>query len=357
MLEIFRNRFGAVFSAVIIGFIAFVFIFFGVYSPATRGMMGAGGSAAVVNGEAITVSEFARAYEQRIQFYQSMMKGKADPALLAKLGLKKAVLDDLARQKAVLQEAKKMGFVVSDIEIASKVKTMPYFQKDGRFDRELYANMLKANGFSAGKFEDMLRDDLVQQKLQDFFRGRVKASAQEIKQEFLDNSNQRQLDYVVVTQEKETKALAEAVAGKVKAGDAALKAFLKDKKLEKRNTGKFSASQSFIPGLGEVVELQADAFKSDSPIKSGVKVYENRGMYVVAWNLKEEKLADKDFDKEKDKFAQQVVARKDREFYENWSKEVVARAKIKLNDNVLAEETEEGSGAMPMPSGPVSEEI
>ena len=65
----------------------------------------------------------------------------------------------------------------------------------------------------------------------------------------------------------------------------------------------------------------------------------------------------KDFDKEKDKFAQQVVARKDREFYENWSKEVVARAKIKLNDNVLAEETEEGSGAMPMPSGPVSEEI
>ena len=60
MLTWIREKFGTGIIYAIISFIAFVFVFYGVFSPkATRGLH-EGSVAGTVNGDAITIAEFNR---------------------------------------------------------------------------------------------------------------------------------------------------------------------------------------------------------------------------------------------------------------------------------------------------------
>ena len=199
MFQFMRSKFGPIAVAIIIGFIAFVFVFFGVYSPRTREMGRSGSYAALVNGDPISAQEFAQSYEQRIQYFEGMMKGKVDPAMVRQFVSKRSVLNDLVQRKALQQEAKKLNFVVSDQELAVKIRQMPYFQKDGRFDKGLYERILQANNFVASRFEDKLRQDLMTERLVDFMRGRVLVSDAEVAQEFQSTADQRQVDFVVLS--------------------------------------------------------------------------------------------------------------------------------------------------------------
>ncbi len=338
MFNLMRSKFGPAVVTLVIGFIAFVFIFFGVYSPKTGGMS-AGGSAAVVGGEAITLAEFSRGYQQRMQFYEGLMKGKADPALLARLGLRKAVLDDLVRQKATTLEARRQGFTVSDEEVALRIKEMPYFKKDGKFDKATYEQLLQANGHTPGRFEATLRDDIVLQRMNGFLRSRMMVSEAELQREFQDNADQRQFEYVLVSVPTDAKKLADEVAAKAKVGGAALKTFLKSKKLEAHTAEKFSATAQYVPGVGNVPGLKADAFKEGSALAKEPKVYESNGFFVVAWGLKAHKADASEYPKSRDKLMGQVQARKERVFLEDWNKGVMARTRVSINEEIAKEPT------------------
>ena len=62
MLSWIREKFGTVVIGAIISVIALVFVFYGVFSPkATRGLH-EGAVAGTVNGDAITIAEFNRAF-------------------------------------------------------------------------------------------------------------------------------------------------------------------------------------------------------------------------------------------------------------------------------------------------------
>jgi parvulin-like peptidyl-prolyl isomerase len=353
MFHIIRHKFGPITVSLIVGFIAFVFVFFGFYTPGEGIMGGSGGGAATVNGEPISMAEFRRAYESRMQFYEGLMKGKVDAAAMAKLGLKKSVLDDLVRQKVLVQEATRQGIVVADKEVAKRIAQMPYFQREGRFDKVLYHDALKANGYSAGRFEDMVREEVALGKVSELVRGAIKVSEQEIKDEFLANANQRQVTYVIVTPpprdpkaaagkpEQEmaaAKKLAEEVAQAVKVGGSALRNVLSKNKLVQRETDPFSAAQGFISGLGDVKNLKDDAFLQASPLSAGPKIYESYGSYIVAWGLKKFEYSEKDFPAQRDRWYASIRSKKDRQFYDGWVQGLVKRARVKYNDTLLADQ-------------------
>lgn len=209
MFETMRKVFGPIAVSVIVGAIALVFVFSGVFDPGGTGGAGGNATAAVVNGDAIPMREFMREYQQRIDFYQNLMKGKADPNLLKNLGIRTQVLEDLVRRKLLLQEAERMGFTVSDEEVRDKIREMPYFKdKDGRFNAANYTQVLNANQMNPAAFEDMIREDLMRGHLVDFMRNRIKVSDQEIEQEFKASEDRRQIDYVVLTRDTAKKQLA-----------------------------------------------------------------------------------------------------------------------------------------------------
>ena len=201
MFELMRKVFGPVAVSVIIGAIALVFIFSGVFSPRGTSGTGAGALAASVNGDSVTLQEFSREYDQRIQNFQNMMKGKLDVQLLKQLRLREQVVEDLIRRKLVSQEAHRMGLMASDEEVKEKIREMPYFKKDGQFSAEQYKGVLEANRYSPSTFEELIRDDLLREQVSSFMSGRVHVSEREIENEFLVSKDLRQVDYVTVSRQ------------------------------------------------------------------------------------------------------------------------------------------------------------
>lgn len=423
MFETMRKVFGPIAVSAIVGAIALVFVFYGVFTPKGAGMGGGNSVAATVNGDAIPMSDFMREYNQRMEFYQNMMKGKADPALLKNLGIRQQVLEDLVRRKLMLQEAERMGFTVSDEEVRDKIREMPYFKnKAGQFDAAQYNQVLSANKYSPSVFEETIRQDLLRAHLVDFLRARVRVSETELEQELQATEDRRQVDYLIITRDaakklltvsdkevdellktepgqnaaklyyeqnkmdymkpapklakgkkteqapkpeylsfddvkrkvavevlkerrteeltKLTHELADGAMAKAKAGD--LKTYAKAKGLEVRTTEKFNRVQSFIPGIGDVPELMADAYKDGSVLAKEPKMYElPGGRFVVVQNLKVFK-GEADLAKEREKLEGQVATRKSQQFYEQWMTELRQKAKVKMN-SAMDEQPEEGA--------------
>jgi len=85
---------------------------------------------------------------------------QAEPAELEKLALSRLIDEAL-----LLQYAKDHDLMVTDAEVAAAIAAEPSFQKDGRFDRARYKELLRAAGLTEKDFEERVRKDLMLQKL------------------------------------------------------------------------------------------------------------------------------------------------------------------------------------------------
>src|SRR4051795_6540082 len=109
MLSWIREKFGTAMIGGIIAFIAFVFVFYGVFSPkATRGLH-EGSVAGTVNGDAISISDFNREVNRRIEMYKNMSGGKLTDEQLKGFQIREGVFKELVKKKLLLQEAKNLG--------------------------------------------------------------------------------------------------------------------------------------------------------------------------------------------------------------------------------------------------------
>jgi parvulin-like peptidyl-prolyl isomerase len=196
-----RGKYSTLISGGIIGFIGFVFVVSGIFNPkATRGLH-EGAVAGKVNGDSISLTEFNRALNQRMEFFKNMGGGKISDEQLKQFRVKEGVFQELVRRKLMVQEADRQGLQASDEEVRDRIREIPSFQKDGHFDLVSYKQVLEANNYNPGTFEKMVREDISMQGWQSYFQARVKVADAEIKNQFLVSEDKRDVKYVLLTTE------------------------------------------------------------------------------------------------------------------------------------------------------------
>jgi peptidyl-prolyl cis-trans isomerase D len=94
--------------------------------------------------------------------------------ILNNLNLRELALERIIDQAVVEREAKRLGFVVSDDDLARAISSQTAFQVDGRFDQARYDEVLRDNGLEPAEFET----DTRAQMLSDLLRHTVTASVQ-----------------------------------------------------------------------------------------------------------------------------------------------------------------------------------
>jgi hypothetical protein len=219
MISTMRKKFGPIVIGIIIGFIAFVFIFeFGM----NRSGNGAGGAtfAGSVNGEPITYTEFNRDLNRKLEFFKSLSGGQLSEEMIKQYKIRESVFRELAGRKLMIQEAEKIGLLPSDGQIRDQIFEIPAFKKDGKFDRQHYKEILQANNYTPATFEKMIRDDLISQLWRDHFRSLARFSEEEVKREYLMSNEKRKLRYVLLSFESGRKRL--------KVAESEVESFLKD---------------------------------------------------------------------------------------------------------------------------------
>ncbi len=146
---------------------------------------------ASVNGEEITVADLTLRKKMR----ESQFGGQIT---LAQLGLTdERVLDELVRQKIMVQEAKRLGLRASDAEVSDLIRNT-FKDASGNFDLKRYKEAVTRNLGGVALYESQVRDEIAVQKLRAFVTAGVQVSDLEVQQDFERRNAEFDLVYVPV---------------------------------------------------------------------------------------------------------------------------------------------------------------
>ena len=143
-----------------IAFVGAGFVGWGAYKYGS-----AGDTMAKVGDTKISIREFQNRYARTYNYYAQLFKGDFDQQKAKEMGLDKATLNELIKEALLLNLAHRLGLIVTDEEIAKNIASMPQFQTNGRFDKNLYIKVLEQNHLRPKEFESQIAKELLLQKL------------------------------------------------------------------------------------------------------------------------------------------------------------------------------------------------
>lgn len=127
---------------------------------------------AKVAGEKITQQDWDVAQRQQLDRMRQMFGDKMDTKLLDTPETRRAVLDNLIAQRAMIAEVARNKLQVSDQTLAQTLLGIPGLVKaDGTFDNDQYKTLLGAQGMTPPLYEARLRQDLALQQLNSAVQG------------------------------------------------------------------------------------------------------------------------------------------------------------------------------------------
>jgi len=242
MLEQMRKNSRSLLITVLFAIIIVVFILsFGPQSRGTTCDQVTGneeGYAAKVAGQTISKSDF--------RYGWLLSSGDRMPPKMARQArINETVMDKLIERELLAAMAEKLGFVVTEDEVAEQIAdariialgspvNVAAMQKDGRFSYEAFKNFVRMNlQQSPAAFEAQQRKEMLAARVRDLVRSSVTVSPDEAKNEFIRKNRQVNLEYMRFTSRTQESAVAptdEELAAFATKNEAKLKEIYEQKK-------------------------------------------------------------------------------------------------------------------------------
>jgi len=120
-----------------------------------------------VGDKSISVDQYARQLQQEIRAIEAQTGESLSFARAQEMGLDRAVLQRIVRNRALDHEADEMGLSIGDATLRDEIVAISAFQGiDGNFDREGYRFALQQSGMSEAEFERSIREEAARGLLQ-----------------------------------------------------------------------------------------------------------------------------------------------------------------------------------------------
>lgn len=175
MLAQMRKNVGSWIIKLLLGGIVIVFIFWGV-GPDQKNP---NATVATVDGKPIGYMEFSRTYQNLMENVRRQFGENFNEEMIKALNLKEQAVNQLVDRRVILNAADRMGFKVTDEELALSIRSIPAFQSDSGFNTLAYQQVLSRLGLTPETFEVSQREDLLIQKVNDFIARTVNVSDEE----------------------------------------------------------------------------------------------------------------------------------------------------------------------------------
>lgn len=176
----------------LIAIIAVVFIFYFGYSFTSDRAL----KVAYVNGELISGPEYQKAYQDMLSAVRARYKGMWNDNMAKMLNLKKKALDRLINQRLMTQAASRLGLKVTEAETQQAIMNYPAFQVDGRFDMRRYQSLLSYNHMKPEDFEQTMRQEVLNKKLEQFLFAFLDVTDQEVLEHYTFKNEKVNIGYV-----------------------------------------------------------------------------------------------------------------------------------------------------------------
>lgn len=146
------------------------FLFWGVESYRDKG---GEGYVAIVEGEEISRREYEQALRDHHERMRAMLGANFDSAMLDTFEVRNSVLERLIQQRLLHREAVNNGFIVLDSQLVKTIRDIPAFQRDNKFSKQQYEELLRNQGLTPAVFESRVRQELLLQQLLDGYSENV----------------------------------------------------------------------------------------------------------------------------------------------------------------------------------------
>ena len=197
---------------VVLALITLPFAFWGIDSY--QRSMSTAQDLADVDGQKITMPEFAQAQRDEQERMRSMLGRNFDPAVLDTPEHRAELLESLIQQRLLALQAVKSNLVITDEHLREIITSLPVFQENGQFSKARYDGMLRAQGMSDVMFESRLRGDLQLQQLNGAVADSSLVAKAQAERMIAIQGQQREVSEVVLSHEQfaaEIKPTPEAV--------------------------------------------------------------------------------------------------------------------------------------------------
>jgi len=181
-----------VFTVIVLSFIGTIFLIWGEGGEGLKGSA----YALKVNGEKIPYDQYLRAHDRMVESLRQIYGQNLTPEMEKQMGIRKMVVDSLVNTTLVRQEAKRMGIKVSDDDVVAAISRMPFFQRDGAFDRRVYEQVLRENRLTPAAFENAKREELLMEKARKQILDKVTVSDQDLLRYYHKNRDRMELQFV-----------------------------------------------------------------------------------------------------------------------------------------------------------------
>jgi peptidyl-prolyl cis-trans isomerase D len=121
-------------------------------------------SVATVGRSRISTYDYDDALRRQTEQLRQQFRGAFDPSLMDTPEMRRSVLDRLVNERVVAVGAEKAGLRLSDKQLADRIAAEPAFQVDGRFSKDAYANIARANNLTPMGLDAKLREEFATQQ-------------------------------------------------------------------------------------------------------------------------------------------------------------------------------------------------
>ena len=212
---------------------------------------------AQVGSHKITAMEYQNAYNKTLDLYKQRTGGRLDEAQSSQL--KQMVMNDLVDKYVLLKKADEMGISVSDKEFAETLAAVPLFNRNGKFDRQLYLQFLAYNNLDPKTFEEDQKQSMIISRLMSIIEDNTAAVGMDEKaayDAYIKEKGQIKLSMAVFDPDQ--------YKDKVTVDDKELAGLYENEKAAYRSENTFHLKYLVIDGKGSVRDDQAymDLLKS-----------------------------------------------------------------------------------------------
>jgi peptidyl-prolyl cis-trans isomerase D len=197
MIQFIRDHAKGVIAWIIIILVLIPFALWGVNEYFRGGSTDL--TVAKVGRHAISAQEFQQVYQREVALRRQMM-GDAFAAQ-NEAAIKHIVLDGMIGSEVTVQAALKAGFRVSDARVGREIRAISQFQRDGKFDPELYGQLLRGVGLSQSQFEENMRRDMLAAQFTGGVADSAFVTAHELERWLRLSEQQRKVGYFLVKAE------------------------------------------------------------------------------------------------------------------------------------------------------------
>jgi peptidyl-prolyl cis-trans isomerase D len=167
------------------------------------------GVVATIGGEQVTALEVQREARQMIQQQYPQMASQA--AMLIPLVARQAA-QQLIDQKALLEEARRLGLRATDAEVRDELQKNPnlapaFFPGGVFIGQDKYQQLLQEHELTVATFEQSVRDEIITNKLRNLIGGGAMVTEADVRQAFDKQDTKVKFEYAVLSKDSIVKEL------------------------------------------------------------------------------------------------------------------------------------------------------